>query len=55
MLRRECQLTHRNVLYSVEAPRRRLVAIAFLFLLAFPKTAEQTPQGGLSYLLIQLI
>src|SRR3712207_6135930 len=46
MLGSECQLTHRNVLYSAEAPRRHLVAIAFLFVLAIPKTAEQTLSSG---------
>ena len=46
MLGSDCHLTHRNVLYSAEAPRRHLVAIAFLFVLAFPKTAEQTPSSG---------
>src|SRR5918992_3365309 len=46
MLGSECQLTHRNVLYSAEAPRRHLVAIAFLFVLAIPKPAEQTLSSG---------
>src|SRR3712207_4877452 len=46
MLGSECQLTHRNVLYSAEAPWRHLAAIAFLFILAFPETAEQTPSSG---------
>ena len=46
MLGSDCHLTHRNVLYSAEAPRRYLVAIAFLFVLASPKTAEQTLKRG---------
>src|SRR3712207_4209580 len=46
MLGSDCHLTHRNVLYSAEAPRRHLVAIAFLFVLAIPKTAEQPLLSG---------
>jgi hypothetical protein len=46
MLRSYCRLTHRNVLTSAEAPRTHLVAIAFLFLLVIPKTAEQTLEQG---------
>jgi hypothetical protein len=41
------------VLYSAEAPRRHLVAIAFLFVLAFPpKLPNKLSQVRLSYLLL---
>ena len=46
MLRSECRLSHRNKLNSAEALRAHLVASAFLFLLAYPKTAEQTLEQG---------
>ena len=55
MLRSECQHTHRNELNSAGTLRDHLVAIAFLFPLSMLKTAEQTSQAGLSYLLLHSV
>jgi hypothetical protein len=42
---------HREALNATAVLRK----IAFVFPLPIPKTAEQTPQAGLSYVLLQLV